>query len=900
MKPIYNYLLIIFLTFVLGGCIDETVEPMGPANADEVAVSFQVSVPVDNPPVTKQGSTQPSDNAQENMIQKIDILAFKVNPDNTEYFDYYAEGKLVSGAGTPKQIFRATMRVKDYNQRFVVIANAHDQVMKLIGSVEWRQAPKDEMLKMLEFANKASDHKWNASATAGFTPFPMWGEMPAARLITPSTTSIEGIPMLRMVAKIDVLIAENDAVLGKKPRENFKLTEVYLYNVKDNGHVVPDRDALVLNAPNDLTVNKPTIPSAPGNWAGPLKYITDDEVSLTDEIYTLEAKAADLSKNRLDATGLVIGGYYSKDGITWDTEPSYYRLDLMTSDKTATRDILRNYNYLVRIVEVKGPGNPTPKIAWDSDTPMELMVADWTVQSVPGDMGKRQLNTSTAKVSITGVNSSRIYFWSDQPSVKVEADGYIGATEKAGATSFKVNDYFDDLAGAANTSMFHYNPSSGEGYMDIATINTSVHSDTRRIYLNAGGLRREITIYTQIKYVPQPFNIFPWTGTFHRSNQVGERIIYSDHTGEWSAEVDDPTKKGNFVILSKVPSDNKNIGTDSPGNAEDYPVLNGVKSVKGKGRIYFRVGMASKYTPTAKAPARYATITVKYNGGTAKIYVRQGEEADFVMRNGDAPKGTSDISALHRTLARKFSPYNLTDAQGRPGRVGDFSGTKYVFTEYPTQAGYYFQWGKTYAWYPDGLSPVNWDRTNNSGLWDAEKDKCETCPPGYHRPDDGLTSAYVTLPKARDSEIRQSLYLNPRDATPGSGEYRVWGHEDSDNSIWGYYADGFFDRRPTSSSIDNEKATVVGKGAQVAYIGRLFYNPYTNASLFFPASGVRYDGVENIPQGNIYASGSRAYFWTTTKYSPLYPLYQSASPERSLIVDTGNLMAFPVRCMKDQ
>lgn len=902
MKSIYNYLLIILLTSSLGGCVDDNTDIVGPTNVDEVAVSFHVSVPVDNIPVTRQALGELSGNAQENMIQKIDILAFKVNPDNSEYFDYYAEGKLISGAGTPKQTFHATMRIKDYKQRFVIITNAHDEVMKLISSVEWGQAPKDEMLKMLEFANKASGHKWNASNTGVFTPFPMWGEMETPQLITSSTTSVSSIPILRMVAKIDVVVAENDAVSGKRPRDNFKLAEVYLYNVKDNGHVVPDRSALVFTTPANLLVNKPTIPVAPANWVGPLKYTTDDEISLASQIYTLEAEATDLSKNRLDATGLVIGGYYSKDGVTWDNALSYYRLDMMTSDKTTTRDVLRNHNYEVRIIEVKGPGNPTPEIAWSSSTAMDLIVADWTVQTVQGDMGKRQLNTSTAKVSITGVTSSRIYFWTDQKSVKIEDKGFIGTT---GNTSFNVNDYFDDLAGGFDTSMFHYNPQTGEGYMDIATLSVNeTDNDVRRIYLNAGGLRREIIVDTEVKYQPQPFNIFPWVGTFHRSNEVGERIIYSDHVGEWSAEVDDPKKSGSFVILSKVPSDNKNIGTDSPGNAEDYPVNNGVKEVYGKGRIYFRVGMTSKYTPTPKAPARYATITVKYTGGIAKLYVRQGEGADYVMRDSDAPKEPCDISVLQRKLARKFSPYNLTDPQGGAGRVGDASGSKYSFTEYPTQSGYYFQWGKTYAWYPDGLYPVDWDVTDATWLWSTKKDESESCPPGYHRPDDGSTASFVTLPKAKESEIRQSLYLNPHDAntSPPNNDNSIWGNEDSDNSIWGYYADGFFDRRTPRESLTGEKATMVGNGSRLAYIGRLFYNPYTNASVFFPASGVRDDNkvIQNIDSGKLLYSGLRAYFWTTTKFDAGNGLYQSAAPHRSIIVETGNRMGFPIRCMKDE
>lgn len=901
MKSIYSYLPVILIAMYLSACINEGIEPVTTGNGSEVEVSLHVSMPIDEIPIPNP-ETRSLTGIQENMIQSIDVLSFRINPDNTEDFVYYTAGKLLSGAGTSKQTFLAKVKITPYKQRFVVITNARDEVMKLIGSVEWAKTPKDGMLKMLEFTNRASDHKWNVSDPARYIPFPMWGEMQIPQVITPSSTSIDGIPMLRMVAKIDVVIAESDAVSGKNPRDNFKLTEVYLYNTKDKGHIVPDRNTLVFSTPGNLIVNKPTIPSVPNNWKGPLKYTSSNETSLINEVYTLEAKAADLATNPLDATGLVIGGYYSKDGINWDKTPSYYRLDIMTTDKTTTRDILRNHNYLLNITQVNGPGNPSVEIAWNSKVPIDMMVAEWSVQAVPGDMNKRQLNTSVAKVTITGITSSRIYFWSDQPTVKVEETGYTGAS---GTIPFSVNHFFDDLAvtgAATTTSMFQYDPQSGEGYMDIATISAKeLSSDVRRIYLNAGGLRREIIVNTTITSSPRLFGDFPWVGTFHRSNEVGERVIYSDHVGKWSARVEDPQGKGSFVVLSKIPGNNTNLRTESPGNAEDYPVVNGVKSVNGNDRIFFRVGMTSVYRPTAAAPARYAKIIVKYSGGEATIYVRQGEEADYLMRNGDAPTGNSDISARQRTLARKFSPYNLTDAKGRPDRVGEISGTKYVFTDYPSQAGYYFQWDKTYAWYPDGLSSIDWIRTNNSGLWEPNKALYESCPPGYHRPADGSTSAYVTLPKAKESEIRQSLYLNPRDATPGSGEFRIWGHEDSANSMWGYYADGFFDRRPTRSSISGEKFTVVASGAQLAYIGRLFYNPYTNASLFFPASGIRYDGVLlDIPKGRIESAGSRAYFWTTTKYSSAYPIYQSASPNRSIIVDTGNLMGMPIRCMKNQ
>lgn len=895
MKSLYNNLVIISLTTLVVGCVHDIDGPVLPGNANEVEVGFNVSLPANDQSITGSASAMTRGAAQENTIQTIDILAFRVNTDNTEYFDYYAEGRLASGAETPKQTFRATVRTKDYKQRFVVIANAHNEVMKLTGSVEWRLAPKDAMLKMLEFTNKASGHKWDASGGTGFTPFPMWGEMSVPRLITLSTTHIDAIPMLRMVARIDVVVTGDDTGSGKNPRENFRLKEVCLYNVKDNGHVVPDRNTLVFVSPGNLIVDKPTVPSAPENWAGPLRYAADSETELTGEIYLLEAKATDLSQNRLDATGLVIGGYYSPDGTSWDTEPCYYRLDMMTADKTATRDILRNHNYLLRIVKVNGRGNPDPRIAWESATPMELMVAEWILQAIPGDMQSRRLNTSATKAVITGMTSSRIYFWSDQPTVMIDEEGYLGGSGRAGEISFRVNDFFDDLAGGANTSMFHYDPLSGEGYMDIATVSAKqVNNDVRRIYLNANGLRREITVSTQVAYQPRPFNQFPWVGTFHRSDEVGERVIYSDHTGAWSAQVDDPMSSGLFVILSKVPGDNKALGTESPGNAEDYPVLDGVKSVDGNGRIYFRVGMASTYTPTPVAPARYATITVKYSDGsaTAKIYVRQGEGADYVMRNGDLPvSGIPTELTQPRTLAKKLSPYNLTDPQRGVGRVGAATGTKYAFTDYPTQGGYYFQWGRTYAWDPRTVEAVNWNWSNIAGNWDNNKTLWETCPAGYRRPNDGSTATAGTG-SANGSEIRQSLFSNPHNG---------WDAASANNALWGYYADGFFDRRPVRTSITDVPASVTGTEAELAYLGQLFFNPYTHASVFLPAAGVRKDPNDTPgPLGALSYAGSVCVIWSATYSSSTDAWYLTNNRLYAHLWRAGRRNGISIRCIKDE
>ncbi len=881
MKPIYKCLLAAIVCFSFCGCHDETYT-WEQTRENEKMISLQVSVPVDNLPLSKTNG-QSQAGLQENMIQQIDVLVFRVENGGAEYFDYYTEGKITAGAGTAKQTFIAKLKVQPYNQRLVIIANARNEVLRLIGEVEWKKAPKEEMLKVLDFTNRAADHKWNTTDPAKYTPFPMWGETPVALQISSATSVIEGIQMMRMVAKIDIAVAEDNPAKNINPRNNFRLTEVYLYNVKDKGSIVPDKETLGLDNNGSMVVHKPTIPEEETNWKGPALYKAFDATGLFNTIYTPEVKAADLSENPTDATGLVIGGYYSSDGLNWSTSPLYYRLDMMTEDKSATSDILRNYNYLLNITQVNGPGHPTPYVAWDSKIPVHMMVADWSIVKINGNPQKRQLYTSATRASITGVSSSRIYFWSDQSSVQVEEQGYTGNIP------FLVNDFFDDLSGASATSTFHYNAATGEGYMDIMTTSTQQTSDLRKIYLNAGGLRREITINTEIRSSPRLFHEFPWVGTFHRKDEVGERVIYSAHTGSWSAEVDDPEGKGHFVILSKIAGGDPGFHTEFPGSAEDYPVLEGLKSVNGNGRVFFRVGMTSKYSPRPGHPARYATITIKHSNGSSKMYVRQGEDADYLMRNGDKPTRNSDLTVT-RSMANKISPYNLTDLQAKSGRVGNETGSLYDFTRYPTQGGYYFQFGRTYAWYPDLGDAVNWIASDPNGFWETNRNDWECCPEGFRRPNDGSSSSYVELPQANESEIRQSLFLNPRNGAASS----------NDNIRWGYYADGFFDRRIPRMSYNGEPASVVGNGADLAYIGQLFFNPYNNASLFIPASGIRNDNDKeiNIVRGRLKYTGSRGFFWSTTSFSTDNGWYLSNDRGRAVLFNASLRNGFPVRCIQ--
>jgi hypothetical protein len=105
--------------------------------------------------------------------------------------------------------------------------------------------------------------------------------------------------------------------------------------------------------------------------------------------------------------------------------------------------------------------------------------------------------------------------------------------------------------------------------------------------------------------------------------------------------------------------------------------------------------------------------------------------------------------------------------------------------------------------------------------------------------------------------MRQSLFWKVRNGVNYSHELG--------NSIWGYYADGFFDRRKlenASSSVVN--STVLPSTKDIAHIGRLFFNPLSgskrySASLFFPAAG-----WVNENGGNLVNIGYDCAYWSST------------------------------------
>lgn len=367
-------LLWLALPMLLLSCSDEDEIRTGGITDPKAQVKVTIQMPQSSAP-SVEPNTYAISEIDENEVKTVNVLAFKADASKPSgwAFEYSAEGSSITNAGgtnNSKKQFNVTLIKSSSQQALVVLANVSDEVDAL-GAIA-KGADKDLLLARLISSTTgkwdANDGKIETDPLKTFDAFPMWGETTAT--ITDATTQITGVSLLRSIARVEVVL--DNAVITAA---NFKIDEVYIYNSKNKGHIVPD--------PINITAGKATsatVPTGSINNATPLAYSvpTSMDKAFLRSIYIYEAAAVAQGKAS-DATCIVIGGTYGTD-----TQPSYYRLDFMQADKKTYRDILRNHKYVVNITSVKGTGYDTKEDAFNSHSlNIEAETREWD----DGDFG---------------------------------------------------------------------------------------------------------------------------------------------------------------------------------------------------------------------------------------------------------------------------------------------------------------------------------------------------------------------------------------------------------------------------------------------------------------------------------------------------------------------------------
>lgn len=464
----------------------------------------------------------------------------------------------------------------------------------------------------------------------------------------------------------------------------------------------------------------------------------------------------------------------------------------------------------------------------------------------------------------------------------------------------------------------------------------------------------------------------PYVGAFWRYNQKGERVITMNASGssaqlKWEAQVVVGQQWTRLEVGksldSSIGSVNENLKSDID-YAEKFPLSGDAKTyISGDGsQLVFRIGLTSTIN---EQDHRYGLVLVNvYNRETLvhtyRILTRQGEAPDYLFRPEDKGSGTfGEGGSKPRPLAAKFSPYNLTDPQLGIGdgssfissddklwkhslmpldyyEGNEFNGDK--FTKYPSQAGYFFLWCVNTEIpenleYMRAIHPVNnLGFTQLSKMGEipsniSKKDwgeiplvfdpKSDPCPKGYRMPNVGnIHTGTWSTTTIGESEIIQSLLYAPYDPLKNNST----GEDMSKFTLWGYYADGFFDRLSVQKKTLTIKTSSTGSvfiradtyainaagmaaasGNDIGYRGQVIFNPYNFASIFFPAAG-RMMSSGGLLETDMYAIWAAQRDKTEPSNRGCYPMDLEGRSTFFLVLSgqgSGNY-ARSVRCVYDE
>lgn len=378
------------------------------------------------------------------------------------------------------------------------------------------------------------------------------------------------------------------------------------------------------------------------------------------------------------------------------------------------------------------------------------------------------------------------------------------------------------------------------------TLPSGITAGIHTLKITAGKLNRTLKIRKlSVTAITDTRMANSYVGEFWRASQTGERIIRIANTqGAWSAKVVHygagwgadrvlfsntltADANVNFGALATAADMNNPVNDKLYGLNNGKDTIGGVTTTPANGYIYFRMGITA---PNLTAEPRYAVVELRYANNTKSqlLYIRQGDQAGQVSKNSDV----------------EWSPYNVV-----PTGSVDYPGATDKLTAYPSQAGWFKNHSKTTNLWSPYLYPGTGGWTNEA----SSTINSAICPTGYAIPSSyGQSSTVTNINKNGGNELG-SLFNN---TNAGNSKH-----------IWGYYADGYFDRHAITGVTSGDpygnatnttvpSAAVKAGSNTVAYQGYLFVDLTNFTSLFMPGAGIRAQH-----NGQLGSAGNDGVYW---------------------------------------
>lgn len=403
------------LAAFLASCTSELAHEPAPGGGGSQAGEAEVTLRLQVPGAAAAGKTRAITAEAENKVDNLYILAFKVDPDTgNETFEYYVAAKQVTPTnGTGQSTWTASLKVKEHNQTFVMVANAlgtNNKVNEQIGDLVKEEnskvgLEKMEVLKGLVETLSADEIKNGFNATSH--PLTMYGQTVPVKIGLDKTTTLT-VALHRIVARVQVRFDGNAAVAAK-----FSAQEVYLYNFNDRARVIP---AFLQETTDTDYEQTATIPDGAvlcpktqdGTETVPTYAVTANKVENT--IYLFEAAQPQLAtdeENHLKRPCLIVKGVY-------EGKDCYYRVDFAKAGADGNMtymDLVRNHSYNITVTNVSGRGSDTAHEALKSKAAnITASVIEWNDNTV-GNIefeGDRVLGIATKEYELMKAGGVRL------------------------------------------------------------------------------------------------------------------------------------------------------------------------------------------------------------------------------------------------------------------------------------------------------------------------------------------------------------------------------------------------------------------------------------------------------------------------------------------------------------